>query len=312
MDNSKEKALRKLTNALNANDYSAARKIIENDIKRCGAKLEYYFYLALISDNLEEKRDLYTKALEIKPDFLDALINRGLVKNELQDFEGSIEDYDKAISLDSRCALAYNNRGYTKYKKQDFEGALKDYNKAILLNPNLKIAIDNKAKLLQEVCLKDDSDFTEKYYMSLAVADINSGKFLDGIKNLEEVLKYNQNSYLAYFYKGVSYHSMGLDENAIEAYTKALELNKNLVDAYFNRGQILYKSEPKKALDDFVSAVALDNKFIDAYYSIAAIQKSQGQYEDAIKNLDKILEIDENAINAKALKKLILTKYMNS
>lgn len=312
MDNLKEKALRKLTNALNANDYDAARKIIENDLKRSGAKLEYYFYLALLAENLEEKRDLYTKALELKPDFLDALINRGLVRNELQDFDGSIEDYDKAIALDPRCALAYNNRGYTKYKKQDYAGALRDYNKAILLNPNLKIAIDNKAKLVQEVCVEDDKDFTEKYYMSLAITDINSGKFLEGIKNLEEVLKHNPNSYLAYFYKGVSYHSMGLDENAIKAYTKAIELNKNLVDAYFNRGQIIYKSEPKKALDDFVTAVALDNKFIDAYYSIAAIQKTLGQYEDAVKILDKILEIDENAINAKALKKLILTKYLNS
>ncbi len=311
MDNLKEKALRKLTNALNANDYVAARKIIENDLKRCGAKLECCFYLALIAENLEEKLNLYTKALEIKPDFLDALINRGLVKNELQDYEGSIEDYNKAIELDSRCALAYNNRGYTKYKKQDYEGALKDYNKAILLNPNMKIAIDNKAKLLQEVCLEDDINFPEKYYMSLAIADINAGKFMDGIKNLDEVLKYNKESYLAHFYKGVAYHSMGLDESAIDGYTKAIELNKNLVDAYFNRGQLLHKSEPKKALDDFVAAVALDPKFIDAYYSIAAIQKNLGQYEDAVKNLDKILEIDSGAINAKALKKLILTKYLH-
>ena len=83
-----------------------------------------------------------------------------------------------------------------------------------------------------------------------------------------------------------------------------------MVDAYYNRAQLIMKDNPKQALDDFVSAVALDSKFIDAYYAIAAIQKNLGQYDDAIKNLDKILEIEPMAVNAKALKKLILTKYL--
>ena len=83
-----------------------------------------------------------------------------------------------------------------------------------------------------------------------------------------------------------------------------------MVDAYFNRGQLMLKDNPKQALDDFVSAVALDPNFIDAYYAIAAIQKNLGEYENAIKNLDKILELEPMAVNAKALKKLILNKYM--
>ena len=70
------------------------------------------------------------------------------------------------------------------------------------------------------------------------------------------------------------------------------------------------RDQLKQALDDFVSAVVLDPKFIDAYYAIAAVQKNLGHYEDAIKNLDKILELEPMAVNAKALKKLILTKYL--
>ena len=305
-----DKVLRRINNALNANDYDAARKIIENDLKRLGIKEEYYFYKALIASDLKEKLNLYSKALEYKPDFLDALINRGLVKNELKDYEGSKEDYTKAISIDSKCALAYNNRGYTEYKIQNFEGALKDYNKAILLNPKLKIALDNKAKLLQEVCLKDDDDFNEKFYLSMGITEINQGNIPEGIRNLDEVLKYNKNSDLAWFYKGVSYQSISENDKAIDAYTHAISINKKMVDAYFNRGKILFESEPKKALDDFVTSVALDPKFIDAYYSIAAIQKKFKQYNEAIQNLDKIIEIEPNAVNAKALKKLILTKYL--
>ena len=304
------KAIKKITNALNANDLESAKHFIETDLKRTGKMDEYYFYLALVTEDYQDKLDLYTKAINKNPDFLDAYINRGLVKNELKDYSGSIEDYDKAIELDRRCALAYNNRGFTKYKQEDYKGALADYNKAILLNPKLKIALDNKAKLLMEVCIEDDKDFSEKYYLSLGIIEVNKGNLEDAIHNFDEALKFNPNSDIVHFYKGVAYQSLNKNSEAVHCYTKSIELNKKIIDAYFNRGQLLFQDNPKQALDDFVSAVALDPKFIDAYYSIAAIQKKLGQYQEAIKNLDKILEIEPNAVNAKALKKLIMNKYL--
>lgn len=307
----KNKVLNKIASALNANDYDAARKLVENDLKRFGLSEEYYFYLALITENLEKKRKLYTKALEINPNYIDALINRGLVNNELKDYENSINDYDRAIELDSRCALAFNNRGYTKYKQKNYEAALKDYNKAILLNPKLQIALDNKAILFQKVCLEDDKDFSEKYYLSLGITETSNGNYLEALLDFDEVLKLNPKSKLAYFYKGICNQTLAKNTEAYDCYTKAIELDKSMVDAYFNRGQVLFKTNPKQALDDFVSAVALDSKFVDAYYSIAAIQKTFGQYNEAIKNLDKIIELEPQAVNAKALKNLIQTKYLS-
>ena len=159
----KNKILNKISSALNANDLETARKLIENDLKRVGSREEYYFYLALITKDLNKKLELYTQALNLNEKYLDAWINRGLVNNELGNYEASIKDYDKAIELDSKCALAFNNRGYTKFKQQNYEGALEDYNKAILLNPKFQMALDNKALLFQTVCMKDDKDFEEKY-----------------------------------------------------------------------------------------------------------------------------------------------------
>lgn len=306
----KNKIIKKISDALNANDLETARKLVENDLKRVGLKEEYYFYLALIQKDLKKKLELYTLALNLNDKFLDAWINRGLVYNELGDYEKSISDYNKAIEIDSKCALAFNNRGYTKFKQKDYQGALEDYNKAILLNPKFQMALDNKALLFQTICIKDDKDFNEKYYLSLGIADVNEGNFPEAINSLNEVLTLNPTSELAYFYKAICFHSLNRTAEAYENYTKAIELNKNMVDAYFNRGQLLFKTNPKQALDDFVSAVALDSKFIDAYYSIAAIQKNLGQYKDAIKNLDKIIELEPQAVNAKALKKLIENKYL--
>lgn len=297
-------------NALTANDFEYAKRFIENDLKRFGAKDEYFFYLALISQDLKEKKELYSKAIEINTKFLDAYINRGLVNNELGDYEASLNDYDKAIELDKKCALAYNNRGYTKFKQKNYDGALEDYNKAILLNPKFQLALDNKARLFAEVCMEDDKDFSEKFYLSRAIIEINEGDYTAALDDLDESIKFNPNSAIAHFYKGVAFHNLAKEDAAYTSYTKAIELNKNMIDAYFNRGQLLLKTNPKQAIDDFVSAVALDSKFLEGYYALAAAQKNIGQYSNAVKNLDKIIELEPNAVQAKALKKLILTKYL--
>ena len=306
----KNKVIKKILNSLNANDIDYARRLIENDLKRLGAKDEYYFYSALISKDLEVKKDLYTNAIEANPNFTDAYINRGLVYNELKEYKNSIADYDKAIEMDSKCALAFNNRGYSKFLAGDLDGALKDYNKAILLNPKMKMALDNKAMLFSKACMEDDKDFEEKYYLSLGITELREGNIAEAIRNFDESIKLNSNTELPYFYKGIAYQSLGKNDEAYENYSKAIEINKNMIDAYYNRGQLIYKTNPKQAIDDFVAAIALDSKFIEAYYSLAAVQKNLGQYEDAIKNLDKIIELEPQAVNAKGLKKLILTKYL--
>ena len=259
---------------------------------------------------MEIKKEFYTNAIEANPNFTDAYINRGLVYNELKEYKNSIADYDKAIEMDSKCALAFNNRGYSKFLAGDLDGALKDYNKAILLNPKMKMALDNKAMLFSKACMKDDKDFEEKYYLSLGITELREGNIAEAIRNFDESIALNPKTELPYFYKGIAYQSLNKNDEAYENYSKAIEINKNMIDAYYNRGQLIYKTNPKQAIDDFVAAIALDSKFIEAYYSLAAVQKNLGQYEDAIKNLDKIIELEPQAVNAKGLKKLILTKYL--
>ena len=61
----KNKIIKKISDALNANDLETARKLVENDLKRVGLKEEYYFYLALIQKDLNKKLELYTFALNL-------------------------------------------------------------------------------------------------------------------------------------------------------------------------------------------------------------------------------------------------------
>jgi len=49
---------------------------------------------------------------------------------------------------------------------------------------------------------------------------------------------------------------------------------------------------------------------VDALFAMAAAQKKIGNYNQAIEYLDRLLSVEPDAIQAKALKKLILTKYL--
>lgn len=99
-------------------------------------------------------------------------------------------------------------------------------------------------------------------------------------------------------------------------YTKAIQLNPNMTDAYYNRAKIILSdnnatvAEIKNAMADLETALSQDEKFVDALFAMAAAYKKLGDYHKSLEYLEKLLEISPDAIHAKALKKLLLTKYI--
>ena len=89
-----------------------------------------------------------------------------------------------------------------------------------------------------------------------------------------------------------------------------------MTDAYYNRAKIILtrrdieNPDIESAIKDLEKALDLDSKFLDALYAIAAAHKKLGNYQLAIDYLDRLLEIEPDAINAKALKKLLIQKYL--
>lgn len=162
--------------------------------------------------------------------------------------------------------------------------------------------------------MTDKHDY--KYYTNLAITKTNEQKFDETLEALEKALELNPDYALAYFSKGIVYHNLNKLQAAYENYSEAIEKDKKMVDAYYNRAQALLayekpnENELKSALKDFEKAIELDEKFVDAYYYAAVVKKKLQDYKGAVKLLDKALEIEPDAVYSRALKKLILQKYM--
>ena len=98
---------------------------------------DYQRALALI--NVErpfEAMPLLNKTIESQPDFADAYVQRAGLRRRLNDFEGAIADYSRAIKL-APTALLYLARALVWLSLGKVEGAAGDARRAIALKPEL-------------------------------------------------------------------------------------------------------------------------------------------------------------------------------
>ena len=155
-----------------------------------------------------------------------------------------------------------------------------------------------------------------KKFLDEGIAEIHKGNFEKGIEKINQSIDLKNDWEIPYFYRAVAYHSLEKYDEAMLDYSKSIQLNEKMTDAYYNRARIsltrkdIQNPDIKKAVEDLEKALELDEKFLDALYAIAAAHKKLGNYQTALNYLGKLIKIEPDAINAKALKKLIQQKYL--
>ena len=154
------------------------------------------------------------------------------------------------------------------------------------------------------------------YYTNRGIEKTNSGDFKGAIEDFDKSIELKSDWALTYFSKAIAFHNLMRLEDAYENYTKAIEYDNNMTDAYYNRAQVMLldKNADKEilnnALSDLTKSYELDNKFIDAMYYAAVVKMKLEDYKGSVEILDRILEIEPDAIHSRALKKLLLKKYL--
>ena len=86
---------------------------------------------------------------------------------------------------------------------------------------------------------------------------------------------------------------------AIDDYTKAIELNPNYAEAYFNRGNVYsyrnnYLKSYSQAIADYTQAINLNPNFASAYQGRGLCYKAIGRNSEAEKDFAKATELGYN------------------
>lgn len=120
-------------------------------------------YHRLSKGNLKGALEDYDEVVRIEPLNADNYVNRGLVREKLNDLHGAEADFAKAIELDDKNEKGWLEHGNIMSKQKKWKEALEDYNVAIHLLPSYGLAYYNRAVVHQNMAqLKQACDDVHK------------------------------------------------------------------------------------------------------------------------------------------------------
>ena len=148
--------------------------------------------------------------------------------------------------------------------------------------------------------------FEPIYTNNLGVLYTKMEKHDEAIEAYKKMLEIQPESYTANKKIGELYGFMQDYEKAAPFYKKAVELSPDDPDAFYNLGACAMNLHDfPGAMEAFSNAIELKSDFAAAYYQLGMVQVNQNNKEDAVKNLEKFLELAPEDPNAAVAKQLV-------
>ncbi len=254
--------------------------------------------------NILEAFSDFNRAIEIKPDYVEAYNNRGIIYKKRGDLKQALSDFNKAIEINPGYEKAYNNRGAIYYEQNNIAQASSDYSRAIEINPNFAEAYYNRGVVYYEQgnLLQATSDFTRAIEINPNFADAYSnrgniylgrGEFTQAIYDYTKAIKINPNLAKVYNNRSNAYTQQGKILEALSDCTKAIEIDPNLAEVYLNRGlSYVDQGSFAQAISDFTKAIEIKPSFTDAYYNRSVVYcYSLKEYNKAWADVHKLKEL---------------------
>lgn len=146
-------------------EYERAIGYINKLIEKEHGNYTHYFRLGVIMEGINNKEgavEAYRKALNLNPNDADVLNNLGNLVAEKGDLRESLLLLKKAAKLQPDKPSILMNLGITQAQIGDYDNAIWNFNKAIELDPRLPDAWFNKAIILWSAGLKDEAMISMK------------------------------------------------------------------------------------------------------------------------------------------------------
>lgn len=308
LDSKYSRALSRLGSIyFNRSDFTEAEKYFIEITKVEPQSVDAYFNLGLIyySSNAEKAIDNFKQVLILNPKDSEACYYLGILYSNNKEHEKAVFYLSRCVELDPMYAEAWNELGVIYYEIfKDYEKARYYYENVLKVNPNFGKAYYNIA-LIEAVAEQTDkavADFEKAIELNpeLTSAYTELSKQYKKQKNfskandvlLKYISKFGEDAKVNNSI-GVNYYSLADDKNAIIYYKKAIELEPNFSDAYFNLGlSSKMLSDWDESIKAFEKAVQLNAQDYEAYYYLGEVYENKGDIKKAKEYYEICLKIN--------------------
>jgi tetratricopeptide (TPR) repeat protein len=144
--------------------------------------------------------ELARSQISIVPD-TDSLLDRGLQKQEQEDYAGAIEDYTEFLKANPKHIEGYSNRGFARAMLNKLPEALRDFDRVIELAPSNADAYNGRGNV-----------------------NAMAGNLSASIRDFNRSIRYDRNFADAYYNRAISRHGLGDRRGAKADLGKAAKL----------------------------------------------------------------------------------------
>jgi tetratricopeptide (TPR) repeat protein len=214
--------------------------------------------------------------LELKPDRLDALNNRGSALAACGRLEEALVCWERAIAIDPGHIEAMQNRARILMGLERYEESLAAFDRIIEEEPHRVDALSNRGLVLAKLARHEES--LRSYDMALAINPDSADVLVNRANSLVAVKKF---------------------DDALAAFHRALTLDPKHFVAHLGRGGALVQLKRySEALDSYEKAVAIAPDESQCYNNRALALAALGRYDEAFASYDKALELAPNFVEA--------------
>lgn len=229
----------------------------------------------LQNGELDRALEEFEQALELDPNYSDALLNIGEVlrlKGRVAEAEHFVE---RALQVDPNSIGALAQLGEIKRDMGDLDEAIRLFREALSIDDSYPFVFLGLGDVLQR-----------------------AGRYAEAEEAFRRVLQLNPDSFKAYYNLGVTFGVQGRVDEAIENYEKALEIAPQHPEAAMalnNLGAIhLERGEPERAAERFERATQTSPFNLESRYNLATIYLGDGRVEEAIELLEAASRLQPN------------------
>ena len=223
------------------------------------------------------------------------------IKNISNLSNAAIQEFVKAVELDSSYYQAYNAMGVATLKLGNRKDAQDLFKTAIKINPQFAPAYDNLGNIAM---LEGDLDQAEKYYLQsikynshnptsmyhMGQVESRRGDYTKALTWLNHSLHINPNSSPGWNLQGELYLKQGNQPAAINSFKKTIYVKPENSRPYINlAGVYERRSDHEFAMEELKTAIILNPNYKEGIYRVANMSLETKKYPQALEYYSRLL-----------------------